>query len=192
MSAMLPMASAVRCKTRAWRVSSLTVALTSIAVFAAACSGGSGSPGVAGGSPSASSSPSGQKGPLAYSECMRSHGIPNFPDPNNQGGIDFNATGVNAATMQAAQRACGSLRGGGSANGSAPQNLAKELKFAKCMRSHGVTAFPDPNSNGGFSGTGSTSGPGAVNPQSPTFQAAQATCLKQAGLSGSAGSGGSA
>ena len=192
MSTMPAMASAVKCRTRGRRAGSLAVALTCVAVFVAACSGGSDSPGVAGGSPSPSSSASSQNGPLAYSECMRSHGIPNFPDPNSQGGIEFNATGVNQATLQAAQRACGSLRDGGSANGGTPQDLAKELKFAKCMRSHGVTDFPDPNSNGGFSGTGSTAGPGAVNPQSPTFQSAQATCLKQAGLGGSAGSGGSA
>ncbi len=57
-------------------------------------------------------------------------------------------------------------------------NLAKELKFAQCMRSHGVPDFPDPNKNGGFSGTST------VNPSSPTFQNAQSTCMQLSGLGG--------
>ena len=57
-------------------------------------------------------------------------------------------------------------------------NLAKELKFAQCMRSHGVPDFPDPNKNGGFSGTST------INPASPTFQNAQSTCMQLSGLGG--------
>ncbi len=110
---------------------------------------------------------------------MRAHGIKNFPDPNGNGGIEFNANGINPAIFQAAQRACASVRGAGPGNASSPQNLADELKFAKCMRAHGVPDFPDPNSNGGFSGSG------GIDPQSASFQKAQANCFKQAGLDGS-------
>lgn len=155
----------------------LAVALAAAAVFATACSSGPASPGVAAASKSpAPSSSSTATGPLAYSECMRAHGIPNFPDPNSNG-TEFNASGVNQATYEAAQHACASLRGGGSGNVSSPQNLASELKFAKCMRAHGVPNFPDPNSNGGFSGSG------GIDPASPAFQNAQSICFKQAGMS---------
>jgi hypothetical protein len=47
-------------------------------------------------------------------------------------------------------------------------------KFSACMRKHGVTNFPDPSAQGGI-----TIGPGSgIDPQSPTFQAAQQACQK--------------
>ncbi len=58
---------------------------------------------------------------LAMSRCMRSHGVPNFPDPKMvtgpYGGIafsmDFNGTGIdlNSPAFQAAQKDCGSIMG---------------------------------------------------------------------------------
>jgi hypothetical protein len=116
---------------------------------------------------------------------MRSHGVPNFPDPTVQNGsVGFNFTGTNvdqnSPQYQSARQACNSLRPGGTAN-SGSANLAKELTFAKCMRSHGVPDFPDPNKNGGFSGTSS------VNPSSPTFQNAQSVCQKLSGLGSGSG-----
>jgi hypothetical protein len=45
-----------------------------------------------------------------------------------------------------------------------------------------VPGFPDPNKNGGFSGTSS------VNPSSPAFQHAQSTCMKLSGLGSGSGS----
>jgi hypothetical protein len=53
-------------------------------------------------------------------------------------------------------------------------NAALGAKFSSCMRKHGVTNFPDPNSQGVIqfgSGTG-------IDPQSPTFQSARSTCQK--------------
>lgn len=122
---------------------------------------------------------------------MRSHGVPGFPDPtvkNGSVGFDFTGSGVsqNSPTYQSARQACQQYRGGGTANsGSSSVNMAAELKFSKCMRSHGVPDFPDPNKNGGFSGTSS------INPSSPTFQSAQSTCTRLSGLgNGSSSSGG--
>ncbi len=46
---------------------------------------------------------------LKFSECMQSHGEPNFPDPNSQGGIQItNSSGLNPSSpqFQAAQNAC--------------------------------------------------------------------------------------
>lgn len=175
---------ALRWGIRAQRTGSLAVALAAAAVFAVACSNSPSSPGVAGAPQNSSASASANSaGPLAFSECMRTHGISNFPDPNSNGGIEFNASGVNQATYQAARTACASLRGGGAGNASSEQNLANELKFAKCMRAHGVPDFPDPNKNGGFSGSSMT-----IDPQSASFQSAQAICTRAAGLSGGSGS----
>lgn len=46
------------------------------------------------------------------------------------------------------------------------------LKFASCMRSHGVSNFPDPTP-----GHGVQIGPG-IDPSSPAFGSAQKTCSK--------------
>jgi hypothetical protein len=188
MFAMPWMALAVRGGDRVRRAGLLAVALAVAGVLVAGCSGGPADPGVAGvtsatPSPSQSATVSGEAEALQYAACMRSHGVPDFPDPTVQNGsVGFSITagdGVdqNSPQYQSARQACSSLRGGGTAN-SGSGNLAKELKFAQCMRSHGVPDFPDPNKNGGFSGTSS------VNPSSPTFQNAQSTCMQLSGLGG--------
>jgi hypothetical protein len=182
MFAMPWMASDVRGGDRVRSAGLLAVALAVTGVLMAGCSAG---PRVTSASPSASAS--GEAEALKYAGCMRSHGVPNFPDPTVQNGsVGFSITagdGVdqNSPQYQSARQACSSLRGGGTAN-SGSGNLAKELKFAQCMRSHGVPDFPDPNKNGGFSGTSS------VNPSSPAFQSAQSTCRQLSGLSGGSGS----
>ena len=188
MFAMPWMALAVRGGDRVRRAGLLAIALAVAGVLVAGCSGGPADPGVAGvssatASPSQSATVSGEAEALQYAACMRSHGVPDFPDPTVQNGsVGFSITagdGVdqNSLQYQSARQACSSLRGGGTAN-SGSGNLAKELKFAQCMRSHGVPDFPDPNKNGGFSGTST------VNPSSPTFQKAQSTCMQLSGLGG--------
>src|ERR1700722_9578877 len=73
-----------------WRVS-LPALLVAVLALAACGGGSSHTRGVAGtggttGSPSAGGSTQGS-GLLAYAGCMRSHGVPNFPDPSGGGGI---------------------------------------------------------------------------------------------------------
>jgi hypothetical protein len=56
----------------------------------------------------------------------------------------------------------------------ASKHLNQGLQFAACMRSHGVTNFPDPSSGGGIDinvGSG-------INPFSPAFKTAQTACRK--------------
>ena len=160
-----------------WRTGSAAIALAGVAFLATACSGDPASPTTTGASPSASSSAT-----QTFSECMRAHGEPNFPDQNSGGGYSIPpSSGINpnSAAYQNAMNACSSLRrGGAGSNSVSPQYLAKEVRFSQCMRTHGVADFPDPNSHGGFSGTSS------MNPQSPAFQNAQATCSRLTGLSG--------
>jgi hypothetical protein len=102
---------------------------------------------------------------VAYSACMRSHGVPNFPDPDSSGQLpkaDAQHLGVSSSQLQAAQQACQSLlptdRGAINARSinqcmtadDCPralvlQVLNEERNFAQCMRSHGVPNWPDPS-----------------------------------------------
>jgi hypothetical protein len=132
------------------------VAAAAFSLFAAGC-GGSGSPGVAsvGSSPTTTAN---QTGLLAYSRCMRSHGVPSFPDPGGKGGIPkpqvVAAAQSNPHKFNAADGSCHHLAPAGLAAPETAQQqraqLADELSFAKCMRSHGVTNFPDPSAHGGL------------------------------------------
>ena len=68
--------------------------------------------------------------------------------------------------------ACGSSGKPGGGSGSAIASGA--IKYADCMRVHGVPSFPDPSSAGGgveLSGSG-------INTQSPAFGSAQSACQK--------------
>ena len=113
------------------------------------------------GSSSSNSSPAAAQGTkaLAYSQCMRSNGVPNYPDPNTTGDLPKGsalAFGVSTSQYQAAEQACGHLLpSSGSASltqclmtGDCPRSLVQPAlgegrKFAQCMRSHGVANWPD-------------------------------------------------
>jgi len=158
----------------------IATVLLGFGLFVAACggSGGSASPGVAG----AGSSGSGHKAStgtkpstLAYAKCIQSHGFPNFPEPGANGSLSISAgqslPDVNSPKFQAAAKACASLNPSGQPSSSAQQAqyLAAELKFAQCMRSHGVANFPDPASSGTFNLQG-------IDVNSPQVQAANSAC----------------
>jgi len=110
---------------------------------------------------------------------MRSHGLPNFPDPNANGSITFNGVNPESPAFRQAQTACRKcMRNGGRPN-PAQQAAAQAaaLKFSACMRSHGVPKFPDPQFSAGRASLqiGRNSG---IDPNSPTFKAAQKACQK--------------
>ncbi len=137
--------------------SALSVAALSL--LAAGCGGGGGSPGVANvGSATTTGTPA-QRGPIPFAECMRAHGVPRFPDPDSSGEIPKSqvvaAARANTVRFDAAQKACIHLVPGGSL--AAPQSpqqertqLADELSFARCIRSHGIARFPDPTAQHGL------------------------------------------
>jgi hypothetical protein len=133
-----------------------------------------------------------QQAGLRFSECMRSHGVPNFPDPSGGGGgIQIQAgSGVNpqSPAFQAAQRTCFKFLPGGGPGHGQPSEARREqlLRLAECMRAHGVTSFPDPTSgppsappSGGGIAFGSPGGflsvPQALI-QSPAFHQAASAC----------------
>lgn len=59
---------------------------------------------------------------------------------------------------------------------SASAGFSQAVKFSACMRSHGITNFPDPTSGGGIN-IQLNAGSG-INPSSPGFEAAQSACSK--------------
>lgn len=87
---------------------------------------------------------------IKFSECMRAHGVPDFPDPKSAGGgIQIKLSpGMNpfSPAFKAAQTACHALMPGGGPGSGPPSAQAKAqlLKIAQCMRAHGITDFPDP------------------------------------------------
>jgi hypothetical protein len=161
------------------------VALGSVVLLAAACSDGSGSSG-ASGNPGTSPGNS-ASGDLAYSQCMRAHGITNFPDPNSSGSIDINASsGINVTSpgYLAASKACQSKLGGQQSEAQQIADYSAELKYAHCMQLRGVDV-PDPKAPGtngsntqsnSSPGSSGTSGSNGVNPDSPQYVAANKAC----------------
>ena len=164
------------------RVGLLAVALACGAVLLAACGGSSGGPPVAGSgssSTASSSSKGSQANPLKYAACMRSHGLPSFPDPDSSGGFAMPQNiDPNSPRYLAAANACKAYAGPGLNLSPARQEKieAAGLKFAQCMRSHGVPNYPDPTFNFSGGGVSQKSGGSGLDPNSPTLQAAQKTC----------------
>ncbi len=171
------------------RAGRLAAALIWISLLAAACSNGSGGPGVAGaGSPSssASSSPSASAGgyqanALAYSQCMRDHGITDFPDPDANGQVNNPHLEEASGVVAEAQKACQDLlpdgeSGDGTSNGGQAAREDAMLAYSQCMRDHGVSGFPDPvpDSGGGWIIPKN----GEYDPLDPAVQAADKACLQ--------------
>jgi hypothetical protein len=119
---------------------------------------------------------------VAFSACMRSHGVPNFPDPKSGGGfgaIDANALGVSQSAVQKAQSSCEHLLPNGGRRTPAQQQevIQGALKFAQCMRDHGIPNYPDPKVVDGKVTFQLNLGK-AFNPQSSLFQNADNACQK--------------
>lgn len=123
-----------------WRLL-VVVAIGPVLALAVAACGGSSEP---------NNSHAGSKSAnafLAFSECMRAHGVTNFPDPSSRGGIALPA-GMNPAapSFRSAQAACRHLMPGGGPGGhrATKRQVAAMVATSECMRQHGVSGFPDP------------------------------------------------
>jgi hypothetical protein len=152
-------------------------AVLSTALLAVGCGGG-GSSSSATGRPSAATF---GKQFVAFAACMRSHGLLAYPDPqvSSSGGqvhvkISPGATNPNTPAFKSADRACHKLLPDGGSPGATAANQGQEhaqgVRFANCMRSHGVPNFPDPDHDGAFD-LGSD-----INQQAPQFQRAMHDC----------------
>jgi hypothetical protein len=74
----------------------------------------------------------------------------------------------------------------GSSSDNATANTQKAVKFAECMRSNGVSQFPDPGASGSFTIDGVVNG-SSLDPNSPAFKQAISACrnLEPTGFTGS-------
>jgi len=142
-------------RTRRPGVLAVTVGLL---LLTAACGSGpsSSSPSSTGGTSSANSTSSSGAGgvsaayvsdKLGFARCLRAHGVPNYPDPNASGQEPPGAKQlIFTPRGQAAVGACNSW-GNRIHNDVAGQNQAvmgEYVRFARCMRAHGLPSFPDP------------------------------------------------
>ncbi len=91
---------------------------------------------------------------------MRSHGVPNYPDPTSSWGIPKGSAqefGVSSIQYHAAQTACARLVPASDASiqecemtGDCPQAVVQQAltvmrRYARCVRAHGVPNWPDPS-----------------------------------------------
>lgn len=121
------------------------IAVAAISLLAVGCGGGS--------SMTTATTPNGLVALVAYSHCMRSHGLPNFPDPSSSEGIPKDKLPVGSPQFLVASSACEHLM---PAHGLGPQEtgqqartrVAHALAFARCMRARGFASFPDPTNQG--------------------------------------------
>ncbi len=163
-----------------WAATLAAMALTGL--LATACGGGS-SPAVSstGGSASAAGGATREQAALAYARCMRSHGVPDFPDPDSNGNFHVGNNSVSGQETAANQVCNHLLNVGTQLNAAQTQHTLSQLvKYAQCMRAHGVPNFPDPQiTNGGIGVPGGftfdTSGLG-LHQKSPQYQAAARAC----------------
>jgi hypothetical protein len=154
------------------------LAASAAALLLAACGGAKGD----GGSPGQSSDAKLH----AFAECMRKGGV----DVNEGTGGNLQMRiggGISPAKLDKIQRDCARKTGGGPGGGKKPSKaeqakfLDQALKFAQCMRSHGVN-MPDPQASGGGikmtmkAGGGNGNTGAGIDPRSPAFQSAQKAC----------------
>lgn len=141
--------------------------LTGLTVFLAACGGSAGGSGS--GQPGDSASPeTSQTGAAAFAQCVRAHGVPDFPDPQN-GHFLISSSDQDNPNFKSAVQACQHLMGPGGVS-SGGSNNTQLLAFSHCMQTHGVPQFPDPTASGGIGL------PQGVDPNSQQFQKAWQEC----------------
>jgi hypothetical protein len=129
--------------------------------------------------PSPTLSLSDEERALKFAECMREQGI-DMPDPQVAGpggggpvvaGGRIGGPGQSTEEIQAALEACRQYAA--IVDGGAPLDPAAQeqlLRFAQCMRDHGVESFPDPQ------GRNMVLSESVVN--DPDFPAAQEACVQ--------------
>jgi hypothetical protein len=161
-----------------------SLAILAVVPLALAACGGSRPPAVAnlGKATTSTGSASAQRPLDRFAACMRSHGVPQFPDPPNTGAnvkILIGGSGINPDTPQfnSAQADCSGLlpAGGKGYPTITPADRLDYLKAVACVRAHGVPGFPDPTF---VNGQVSFHIPASISRYSPVVARAIATCRK--------------
>lgn len=154
---------------RRQRAGALAAALAAAGLLAAACGGSAAGP---------AAHLTAYQRELAYAQCMRANGLPSFPDPQSDG--TFQSTLANRGDFSgprflSANKACTHLEGPGVTPAQFQQNVRQVLRYAACMRAHGIADF-QASVQGSRVGMG-VQGPGSEM-NTPQFLAAQQACRK--------------
>jgi hypothetical protein len=122
-------------------------------------------------------------------QCMRAHGIRNFPDPTvgaggqlgmsvqsalNSSTVTVEGISFSGPKFTAAENACKMFGGRDGHNGVSATRKASFLLQAQCMRDHGVPNFPDPKF---MPGGGIRIDDSDINENAPAFVKAANECL---------------
>jgi hypothetical protein len=121
-------------------------ALALIALIGAGCGGSSDSGG-------SNTTAANQEKAVKFAECMREHGVSQFPDPDASGKLTvdgvINGSSIDpdGPTWNNALDACKDLQPPGFTGGGERSSSQQEaaLRFAQCVRENGVPDFPDPS-----------------------------------------------
>jgi hypothetical protein len=172
------------------RIAFAVIAVAGLALLATACGGSPGSHMAQLGSTTTPSNSSSnvsaaspqQTGALAFAACMRSHRVPNWPDPESNGRFDKTKLapqqlGASPSKVQAAQTACQHLLptlGSAMTPAQFQQMGAEALKFSRCIQAHGFPNYPDPGSDGREPDPATV----GIDQGSPQWQAAHKACFQ--------------
>jgi hypothetical protein len=140
-------------------------ALATVALIGAGCSNGSAENGNTGTGTASSASSSGTTSSASstgttssgakkkltardkavkFAECIRAHGVTDFPDPNEKNQFDYGVS-VTPAVWNKATTACKDLQPPGTLSSRrTPKQQSASLRFARCISDNGVKDFPDP------------------------------------------------
>ena len=124
-----------------------------------------------------------QRDAVRFASCMRSHGVPNFPDPTLAPVAFKNALGeaIKSPEGQTGVTVCqhllpgGRVAADGQSSANSPAQATALLEFAHCLRRHGFANFPDPNSSGAI--THEMLAADGINLRQPGLLAAADTCV---------------
>jgi hypothetical protein len=163
------------CGTRGLLRMGVLAVVATAALLTAACSAPA-SPSVGGGGTASTTESAAYRANIAFAQCMRTHGVPSFPDPGPSTNFQVSGGPVHGApttTLGRAYSTCSHLLPSGSTSTTGhvtAQQLSEGVTLAQCLRTHGEPFFPDPtvvNGSLSFDFTG-------VN--TPQFQAAVKAC----------------
>lgn len=155
--------------------------LAGIALLATGC-------GAASSTTTTTSSPQdGASAAFRFSACMRQHGVPNFPDPRvtttpgNQSVMVTLPAGVHGTpAFRAAQQSCRGIlpapsKGNHTSAAAQAAHRLGLLAFARCVRTHGINDFPDPNAQGQM--TSAMLAAAGVDVHAPSVLSAAKACI---------------
>lgn len=116
---------------------------------------------------------------VAFARCMRSHGIPGWPDPMSGGVFDkakLRQLGVGVTRVRALEQGpCDQLNSASPEQTITPVDRIDYSQAAACMRSHGFPGFPSPTFPGG---TVTVEIPPTLDQDSQAFKSAAAICTR--------------